>query len=69
MAHLLLGEKDLHRHRIGFETQRASPFMKRIKPQITRRSSSSLSDDPSLYATLQTVGGAGELYQRRSTIL
>jgi hypothetical protein len=33
MAHLLLGEKDLHRHRIGFETQRASSFMKRIKPQ------------------------------------
>jgi hypothetical protein len=28
-----------------------------------------LNDDPSLYSTLYTVGGFGEPYQRRSTII
>jgi hypothetical protein len=35
----------------------------------TRRSRPSLNDDPSLCATLYTVGGVGELYQRRSSLL
>jgi hypothetical protein len=34
-----------------------------------RRSHPSLNDDPSLCATLYTVGGLGELYQRRSSLL
>ena len=34
----------------------------------TRRSRLSLNDDPSLCATLYTVGGVGELYQRRSIL-
>jgi hypothetical protein len=35
----------------------------------TRRSRPGLNDDPSLCATLYTVGGVGELYQRRSSLL
>jgi hypothetical protein len=47
-----LVKKTLHRHRTGFEPQRASPFMKRVKaPPNTRRSRPSLNDDPSLCAT------------------
>jgi hypothetical protein len=34
----------------------------------TQRSRPSLNDDPSLCATLYTVGGVGELYQRRSSL-
>jgi hypothetical protein len=37
--------------------------------QNTRKSRPSLNDDPSLCATLYTVCGVGELYQRRSTLL
>jgi hypothetical protein len=37
-------------------------------PSNKRRSRLSLNDDISLYATLYTVGGVGELYQRRSVI-
>jgi hypothetical protein len=30
-----LAKKTLHRHRAGFEPQRASPFMKRVKASLT----------------------------------
>jgi hypothetical protein len=60
---LSLVKKTLDRHRVGFEPQRASPFMKRVKaPPNTRSSCPSLNDDPSLCATHYTVGGVGELY-------
>ena len=59
MAHPLLGE----------EPQRALSFRKRVKPPSTRRSRPSLNDDPSLCATLNTFGGVGELYQRRSPFM
>jgi hypothetical protein len=64
-----LAKKTLHRHRAGFESQRASPFMKIVKaPQILReRSRPSLNDHPSR-AALYTAEGACELYQRRSTL-
>jgi hypothetical protein len=37
-------------------------------PKNTRRSRMSLSDGPSLCATIYTAGGVGELYQRRSVV-
>ena len=42
-----LVKKTLHRHRVGFEPQRASPFMKSVKaPPNTRRSRLGLNDYP-----------------------
>jgi hypothetical protein len=65
-----LVKKTLHRHRAGFEPQRALSFMKRVKAfPDTRRNRPSLNDDPSLCATLLTVDGVGELYQWRSSLL
>jgi hypothetical protein len=54
----------------GFEPQRASSFRKRVKAsQILGEAARALNDDPSLCATHHTVGGVGELYQRRPTLL
>ena len=59
------------RHRVGFEPQRASPFLKRAKaPQILGEAGQALTVIP-LYVLpfLLTVGGIGELYQRQSKLL
>ena len=62
--------KTLHRQRAGFEPQRAWSFRNRLKAtQISRKSSPSLNADPSLCATLYTICGFCDLYQRRSTFM
>ena len=70
MAHHFLDEdSSTSLKRAGFEQQRASSFVKRVKaPPNHRRGRPSKDGDPSLYATLYTAGGVDELYQRRSNI-
>jgi hypothetical protein len=48
-------KKSLHRHRAGFEPQRAPPFMKGKSPPNTRRSRPSLNGDPTLFVLLFTL--------------
>jgi hypothetical protein len=67
---LSLVKRTPHRHRAGFEPQRASPFRIWVKaPPDTRRSRPSPMDSPSLFDVLYTIGGVGELHQRRSVIV
>jgi hypothetical protein len=68
---LSLVKKTLHRHRAGFETQRASSFRKWVKaPKKSEKPSEPERSFLSLfYSTFHSATGVGELYWRRSVIV